>query len=70
MASSSSSTRKAMDGESLTFPFGGSSVVPTLLNVGTWNPFSSPDWDKETHTKDALFRIKRFQICPRFALMY
>ncbi len=24
-----------------------------------WDPLSSPDWDKEQHSKDALLRIKR-----------
>lgn len=24
-----------------------------------WDPLSSPDWDNEQHTKDALLRIKR-----------
>lgn len=25
-----------------------------------WDPLNSPDWDKESHSKDALLRIKRF----------
>ena len=24
-----------------------------------WDPLSSPDWDKEQHSKDSLLRIKR-----------
>lgn len=24
-----------------------------------WDPLRSPDWDQETHSKEALFRIKR-----------
>ena len=24
-----------------------------------WDPLTSPDWDKEVHTKEALVRIKR-----------
>ena len=27
-----------------------------------WDPLSSPDWDKESHSKDALVRIKRYVI--------
>ncbi len=25
----------------------------------SWDPLICPDWDKETHTKEALLRIKR-----------
>lgn len=31
----------------------------SLKNV-KWDPFSSPDWDNEKHTKEALVRIKRY----------
>ena len=24
-----------------------------------WDPLVSPDWDRESHTKEALLRIKR-----------
>ena len=24
-----------------------------------WDPLSSPDWDRESHSKEALLRIKR-----------
>lgn len=24
-----------------------------------WDPLNSPDWDKESHSKEALLRIKR-----------
>lgn len=25
-----------------------------------WDPLCSPDWDKESHSKEALLRIKRY----------
>lgn len=39
--------------------------VPEASGVGAnasagvpWDPLKSPDWDKETHTRDAIVRIK------------
>lgn len=36
---------------------------PSKLIVVTsemvWDPLSSPDWDKESHTREAIVRIKR-----------
>lgn len=29
------------------------------IKKAPWDPLNSPDWDKETHSKDALLRIKR-----------
>lgn len=26
-----------------------------------WDPLCSPDWDKESHSKEALLRIKRYR---------
>jgi len=44
----------------------GQTVVskPGVVKVVTvtepkWDPLSSPDWDKEVHSKEALVRIKR-----------
>lgn len=57
MASSSSSTTgTAVDGQPV--PVAGEGAVVVLKSV-KWDPFSSPDWDNEKHTKEALVRIKR-----------
>lgn len=40
----------------------GSKVV--VLKKKVWDPFSSPDWDNEKHTKEALIRIKRYFLYP------
>ena len=57
MASSSSSTGTAVDSQSVAIAGEGTVVV---LNGVKWDPFSSPDWDNEKHTKEALVRIKRY----------
>ena len=36
---------------------GGSGVE--VINKVVWDPFTSSDWDKERHSKEALVRIKR-----------
>ena len=36
---------------------GGGTVV---INSVKWNPFTSPDWDNERHSREALVRIKRY----------
>ena len=46
----------------------GSSIMQKIKAViaPAWDPLSSPDWDKESHSKDALLRIKRwihYQVC-------
>lgn len=38
-------------------------VVKNIPPAPPWNPLSSPDWDKESHTKEALLRIKRYVAC-------
>ena len=55
----------SLDAEDLGFN-GGQTVVskPGVVKVVTvtepkWDPLSSPDWDKEVHSKEALVRIKR-----------
>ena len=52
----SSSTGTAVDGQSLPAVAVGGTLV---LNSVKWDPFSSPDWDNEKHTREALVRIKR-----------
>ena len=56
-SSSTSSTGTSVDGQSSAV--GGEGTVVVLKSV-KWDPFSSPDWDNEKHTKEALVRIKRF----------
>lgn len=38
-------------------------VVKNVPPAPPWDPLSSPDWDKESHTKEALLRIKRYVAC-------
>lgn len=38
-------------------------VVKKIPPAPPWDPLSSPDWDKESHTKEALLRIKRYIAC-------
>ena len=46
-------------GESSAVGDEGPTVV--MLKSVKWDPFSSPDWDNEKHTREALVRIKRFE---------
>ena len=62
MASSStgdSSSGTSVDGQSAAVAGAGTVVV---LKSVKWDPFSSPDWDNEKHTKEALVRIKRLTL--------
>lgn len=54
---SSSGTETAVDDPSVSSVGEGTVVV---LKGVKWDPFSSPDWDNEKHTREALVRIKRF----------
>ena len=54
---SSSGTGTAVDDQSV--GAAGEGTVVVLKSV-KWDPFSSPDWDNEKHTREALVRIKRF----------
>lgn len=38
-------------------------VVIQKKTAPPWDPLSSPDWDRESHTKEALLRIKRCVAC-------
>ena len=59
-SSSASGTGTAVDvGESSAVGDEGPTVV--ILKSVKWDPFSSPDWDNEKHTREALVRIKRFE---------
>lgn len=41
---------------------GASSKVLVVHKVAPpWDPLCSPDWDKESHSKEALLRIKRYR---------
>ena len=33
--------------------------APELRKASPWDPMTSQDWDKESHSKEALMRIKR-----------
>ena len=34
--------------------------TPELRKASPWDPMTSQDWDKESHSKEALMRIKRW----------
>lgn len=55
---SSSKNDKQLDEDSPNVPDVAKLVIKLKQQV--WDPFSSPDWDKETHTKEAVIRIKRY----------
>ena len=57
MASSSSTVEIASS--AATIEAGGKKVLVRLVGEPKWDPFTSPDWDQETHSKDAVVRIKR-----------
>ena len=56
MASSSSSSSS---GNAASSEAGVKKLLVRMVGEPTWDPFASPDWDKETHTKEAVVRIKR-----------
>lgn len=39
---------------------GGSKGKVVVIIKAPWDPMNSQDWDKESHTKEALMRIKRW----------
>lgn len=43
-------------------PVAGGSGAEAINRV-VWDPFTSSDWDKERHSKEALVRIKRYNDC-------
>ena len=55
MASNAGTSSKGPEGAA-----GGKVVV--VVNKAPWDPMTSQDWDKESHSKEALMRIKRWVV--------